>query len=376
MRRALALFGAGFERGEDGSLTIQGTGGRFRAQDAPIDVGASGTALRFLTAVSTLVPGSVRLIGQGRLPKRPMADLLVPMQRLGLEVSALGARGRLPIEVRGGEFPGGTVEVSGRHSSQYVSALLMLGPMGKEDLTIRLRHRPVSEPYIRMTIDLMRRFGADVAEDRLVYRVEGKTGYRSASIAIEGDASNSSYYLALAAILGESLTITGIPSRSLQGDLEFLDLLEAMGCETRRDERGLHVAGGPLSGIEADLNRVPDLVPTLAVTALFASGRTSIRNVRQLRLKESDRLRALAIELRRIGARVDELPDGLLIERGLALDPGEVTFETHGDHRIAMSLAILGAAREAVRLADPGVVSKSYPGFFRDLFGLIAKRSS
>lgn len=365
MIRALAAFGAGCSHGRGNVLRVEGTGGRLQAPGQSISVRASGTALRFLTAVATLAQGSVTVTGDKRLRERPMADLIIALRRLGVDVEALGERGRPPIRVAGSGFPGGRTRLSGRVSSQFVSALLMVGPFGRADLRLTLRQDPVSAPYIALTIDLMNAFGADARSvGSRAFAVRAGSLYRGRHLRVEGDASSASYYFALAAMLGGSITVANVDRSSRQGDIVFLDLLRRMGAEVSPAPLGTRVTATRLSGIEADMVDAPDLVPSLAVTALCAEGRTVIKNVASLRHKESDRLRALATELTRAGARVEELPDGLCIEPGPAR---EAVIETYDDHRIAMSFGILGLVRGQIAIADPAVVRKSYPGFWGDL---------
>ena len=366
---ALACFGVAIEGRGGNVIVVAGTGGRLLPPGGPVDVAMSGTALRFLTAVACLAEGPVVITGSPRLRERPMADLVLALRRMGIDVESVGARGRPPIRVTGAGFPGGRTRLSGRVSSQFLSALLMLGPYGRADLEVMLRARPVSEPYVELTVDLMRRFGADVevSGDGRRYRVRTGPPYRAGELEVEGDASSASYFFALAAMLGVRVTVENIAAGSRQGDLGLLELLARMGCRVERGSESVTIEGGSLSAIEADMVDMPDMVPTLAVAALVARGTTRIRNVANLRLKESDRLRALATELNRVGARVEEHPDGLTIDPAQALRGSPVTVRTYDDHRIAMSFAVLGVVRGGISIEDPACVAKSYPGFWRDL---------
>lgn len=376
MVRALAQLGVAISVRRGEIVEVEGTAGRLSPPREPLDVMASGTALRFLTAVATLVPGAVVLTGQPRLRERPMADLVIALRRLGVQVSTRGVRGRPPVEVAGGGFPGGRVRLRGKVSSQFASALLMLGPYGRTDLELSMRRPTVSEPYVGLTCDLMRRFGAEVEADPggLRLRVRARGPYGARRFAVEGDASSASYFLALGAMTGERITVTNLDPATAQGDIGFVDILALMGCQVTRGTEGITVSGGDLQGAEVDMVAMPDLVPSLAVVALFAKGVTRIRNVGNLRLKESDRLSALAIELGKVGARVRELPDGLHIDPARAREPTPALIETYRDHRVAMSFAVLGAARGGIAIRDPRVVTKSYPAFWEDLRAITGAR--
>lgn len=368
LQRAIAALGVGVEDRGEGVIVVDGRGGQLSAPREPLDVAASGTALRFLTALATLAPGTVTITGRPRLRERPMGELVVALRRLGVEIEARGPRGRPPIVLQGGGFPGGRAKVGASTSSQFVSALLLVGPFGAGDLELELAGEAVSEPYIGLTCDLMGRFGVEVEHpDPGRYRVRAGSGYVAREYAVEADASSASYFFALGALLGQAVTVSGLDPASVQGDLRLLELLAAMGCRVDREPGGITVTGGELRGIDVDMSQIPDMVPTMAVLGAWAEGRTRIGNVANLRQKESDRLRALATELTRAGAEVVESRDGLAIEPGRIRTAGPATIATYADHRIAMSFAVLGAARGGLAVADPGCVAKSYPGFWSDL---------
>jgi 3-phosphoshikimate 1-carboxyvinyltransferase len=265
---------------------------------------------------------------------------------------------------------GGTATVRGDISSQFLSGLLLAAPAADGPVTIEIEGPLVSRPYVQMTRAVMRAFGVDVeSNDQLDrFQIEAPTSYHACVFAIEPDASAASYFFAAAAVTGGEVTVEGLSAASLQGDVAFVDCLERMGCEVRRDSGSITVIGRPLAGIDVDMNAISDTVQTLAVAALFAAGPTTIRNVAHVRHKETDRIAALATELRKLGAQVDERDDGLTITPG-ALRPA--TIDTYRDHRMAMSFAVAGLRIAGVRINDPGCTAKTYPGFFDDLAAVV-----
>ncbi len=343
-------------------LTVHG-GARLRAPTGPIDVRASGTTMRFLTAVATLADGETVLDGTARMRERPIADLASALEGLGARVATTG--GTPPVRASG-PLAGGTVAVDATTSSQFLSAMLLVAPAAPEPVTVTAGGI-VSRPFVDMTLRLMARFGADVTEDPAgTFRV-GAGGYRPAGVAIEPDAMSAGYFLAGAAITGGEVTVPGLSAGSLQGDARFAAVLGRMGAEVRQDHQGTTVAGpARLAGIDADMNAMPDSALTLAVAAAFAAGPTRIRNVANLRVKESDRIAALAAELRKLGAAVHIHDDGITVHPPPQAQPARIA--TYDDHRMAMSFAIAGLAiGGGVEIEDPGCAAKTYPGFFDDL---------
>jgi 3-phosphoshikimate 1-carboxyvinyltransferase len=257
------------------------------------------------------------------------------------------------------------VTLDGSVSSQYVSALLMSGRCMSEGLTVRIRGDLASKPYVNITLDVMEAFGARVdREDYSLFRTE-PGGYTGREFEIEADATAATYFLAAAAITGGEVCVKGLGTTSRQGDVGFAQVLEKMGCSVQMRDREIVVSGRAQRGIDVDLNSMPDTAPSLAQVALFADGPTTIRNVPNLRVKECDRIEALATELRKIGAAVDVFPDGLRITPPRRFQPAQI--ETYNDHRIAMSFSVLGLAVPGIVILNPGCVSKTYPGFFEDL---------
>ncbi|MGA2064240.1 MAG: 3-phosphoshikimate 1-carboxyvinyltransferase [Thermoguttaceae bacterium] len=388
-------------------IRIAGCGGRLPAASADLMVGNSGTTLRFLTAVAALGHGTFRLDGNQRMRERPVQDLLDALGQLGVEARSELGTGCPPVVVRAAGLRGGRAEVAGSISSQYLSGLLMAAPYAREPVELAIRGELVSGPYVAMTLGVMAAFGVKLPSPApsppapLRAPTEGWSGergaidarppsapgptpgagfvpppaflipvgaaYRGCRYAIEPDASAASYFFAAAAVAGGSVTVEGLTRRSIQGDVAFCDLLEQMGCRVEEGPDSITVTGGPLVGIEADMNAISDTVQTLAAVALFARGPTTINHVGHIRHKETDRLRALATELRKLGAEVEERADGLrIVPRPLHA----AGIDTYGDHRMAMSLALVGLAVPGVIIRDPGCTAKTYPGFFEDLDGL------
>jgi 3-phosphoshikimate 1-carboxyvinyltransferase len=332
-------------------------------------VANSGTSMRFLTALVALGHGRYRLDGVPRMRERPIEDLLDGLRQLGVGAYSENRNGCPPVIVESQGLNGGTVRIRGDVSSQFVSALLMVAPLANGDVTIEIDGALVSEPYVRMTVDMMKQFGAliDSSHARFVIRKRAHP-YGAVDYEIEPDASAASYFFGAAAIMrGKDaiVSLDNLLTRALQGDFRFVDVLEKMGCRIdRSDGAPWRVHGRPLHGTTVDMNAISDTVMTLAAVACFADGPTTIRNVAHIRHKETDRLAALATELRRLGAEVDEFADGLTITPR-PLHGAEV--ETYNDHRMAMSLALIGLRVPGVVIKNPSCVAKTYPGFWEDL---------
>jgi 3-phosphoshikimate 1-carboxyvinyltransferase len=336
---------------------------------AELFVGNSGTTMRFLTAMLSLGRGRYRLDGVPRMRERPIEDLLDGLRQLGVRAFSEAGTGCPPVVIEANGLAGGHVRLRGERSSQFLSALLLAAPFAAGETVIEVIGPLVSRPYVDMTVAMLRDFCYEVeVGPGPSFRVPpgGRRNW-TGRYDVEPDASAASYFFAAAAITGGSVTVPGLSRRSLQGDVHFVDLLARMGCAVERAEAGLTVRGGPLRGIDADMNAISDTVMTLAAVALFAEGPTTIRNVAHIRHKETDRLAALAAELRRLGAGVVERPDGLTITPA-PLHGAEV--QTYDDHRMAMSLALVGLKVPGVVITDPGCVAKTYPGFFADLESL------
>ena len=362
--QALARLGAGIAW-QDAGVLVRGAGGRWLPSPEPIDLGNSGTSMRFLTALVALGQGEYRLTGTERLCQRPLGELLTALSQLGVRAASERGDGCPPVIIRGG-LTGGRARLSGAVSSQYVSALLFIGPLAPEGLDLTVTGELVSRPYVDLTLKVMGGFGISYyREGYRFFQVPGGQAYLPQDCEIEADASSASYFWAAAAITGGRVTITNLRPDSCQGDAAFPLILERMGCRVESSPAGLTVAGGPLGGIQVDMAAMPDLVPTLAVVAAFARGDTVITGVAHLRHKESDRLAAVATELGKMGIAVRETADGLVISGG---QPQGAAIDTYGDHRLAMSFAVAGLKAPGTVIKDPEVVAKSFPDFW-EFFG-------
>ena len=367
---ALRALGCAIKTDRD-AWHIPGTDGRLRAPASPLDSGNSGTTARFLTAAAALADGPVVIDGNARMRERPIDDLVHALVALGAECEILGDAGCPPLRVKGGGIPGGKASIDARRSSQYVSAILLAAPYAQSDVELSLIDGAlVSRPYVELTLQLMDAFGAEASwsDPGRLQVVAGHT-YRGRDFGVEPDASAAVYPLCAAAIAGGRVRVDGVRKDSLQADFRVLDLLERMGCKVERQSESVTVTGPdePLHGIDIDMNDFPDAVLAVAVVALFAEGVTHIRNVGNLRIKETDRLAALETELRKLGAGAHAGPDSLTIEPA-PLRATEI--DTYDDHRMAMSLALAGLRVPGVVIRDPGCVSKTWPDYFTMLEGL------
>lgn len=357
MARALNQFGINVVK-EESCFLAAGKGGRIDAPKKEVFLGNSGTAMRFLTGFASL-NGKAILTGDRRMQERPIQDLLGGLTQLGVKCSS--NNGFPPVVIEG-NLKGGEARMNGEKSSQYFSSILMVAPYAKEDVTIKVTGKLTSKPYIDMTIYSMQQFGVN-AENRgyREFHVAAGQRYKANRYLIEGDWTNASYFLAAAAITKGKAKIKGINLESKQGDVRFLSILEKMGCSIKKRKGWVEVEGSRLKGIDIDMNEMPDIVQTLAVIAAFADGRTIIRNVANLRIKETDRIGAVANELRKMGAGVKEIKDGLVIEPK-ELHAAEI--ETYDDHRMAMAFSIAGLAVPGIKIKNPECVSKTFPDFF------------
>jgi 3-phosphoshikimate 1-carboxyvinyltransferase len=340
------------------------------ANEVPIFAGNAGTVMRFLTGWLAFMPGRFLLHGEERMHQRPIGDLVEVLLQIGAEVEYAEREGYPPLRIRGKKMRGGfDVAISAETSSQFVSALMIGGASLPEGITLHVESL-ASSPYVDITADILRSFGALAEREGNVVRVQARRLQRDA-YRVEGDYSSASYWFAAAAATAGQVGVRGLAVPTAQGDSAFADVVAALGCDVTVGEEEIVVRGPerPRGGT-FDCNAMPDIVPTLAAIAPLASGPVEIRNVANLRVKESDRLATVTSELRRLGATVEERSDGLVIQPGWSTEP--VVVETHNDHRIAMSFAIAGLARGNVTIANEQVVSKSYPRFWRTLDELIA----
>jgi len=346
---------------EDSGIRVTGRGGRWLPVSEPIDLGNSGTSMRFLTALVALGQGEYLLTGTERLCRRPLGELLAALGQVGVKAESVRGDGCPPVRVTGG-LTGGRATLSGAISSQYLSALLFIGPLAPQGLEIAITGDLVSRPYVDLTLEVLGEFGISYyREGYRRFQLPGGQCYLPQEYQIEADASSASYFWAAAALTGGRVTITNLSLESSQGDAAFPGVLARLGCTVESSPAGLTVQGGPLQGIEVDMAAMPDLVPTLAVLAAFAQGETVITGVAHLRHKESDRLAAVAAELTKLGIEARETEDGLIIRGG---QPHGAVIHTYNDHRIAMSFAVAGLKAPGVVIADPDCVVKSFPDFW------------
>lgn len=349
------------------AIYVEGQGGVLES-GFDIHVENSGTTIRFLTGALSVLGGRFTLDGIERMRERPIHHLVSTLQHLGCGV-ACAANGCPPVKIDGPRARGGDVSIRGDLSSQFLSGLLMAAPYASEPVNVSIEGTLVSIPYVQMTMDVMASFGVNVAhEDFQRFEISSPTAYRAMSYDVEPDASAASYFMALAAATGSTITIDGLGRNSLQGDIRFADVLEQMGCEVVWSDSSVTISGGDLSGIDVDMNDISDTVQTLAVLALFANDTTTIRNVGHIRHKETDRISALATELTKLGATVVESEDSIQVTPGPL---AAASISTYNDHRMAMSFAIAGLRIPGVEIENPECCEKTYPEFFSDLSHLI-----
>jgi 3-phosphoshikimate 1-carboxyvinyltransferase len=347
-------------------ITVEGRGGEIPAPAANLDAGGAGTAMRFLAGFVTLGRGRYRLDGNSRMRERPIGALIDAMRGLGLEVASELGNGCPPIfiDTTAHAFTGGAASIDASLSSQFVSALLMPAPLWRNGLMLTTTG-DAARPFIEMTLSLMELWGASVSVAGVLITVPGGQHYRAMNFTVEPDATAASYFAAAAALIGGTVTIPGITRTSVQGDAGFLEILEQMGARVTWHANAVEISGtGRLRGVDVAMNAMPDVVPTLAAIAPFADSPTRIRKVGFIRHHETDRIGALATELRRLGATVEEFDDGLEIAPS-ALHAAAI--ETYDDHRIAMAFAVVGLKTAGISIRNPGCVAKTYPEFFDDL---------
>lgn len=362
MRRALTALGIPIREEGPDTLVVEGGRARLRAPSQPLFVGNSGTTVRFLTALACLVDGEVTLVGDEHMAKRPIGDLVDGLRQLGAEIEC--ATGCPPLTVRGGRLRGGRVVMRGDRSSQYFSALMMAGALADDAIELSVSGELVSRPYVEITRRMVADFGGQITTAGDGFAIQ-RAAYRGARYVIEPDASSASYPFALAAASGGAVTVPNLAEGALQGDYGFVSLLEQAGAEVERGASATTVRGtGRLRGIDVDMHHVSDTVMTLAAIAVTASGPTRIRNVANIRIKETDRLLATVNELRRLGQEVVHGEDWLEIQPR-PITPAVV--RSYSDHRMAMSFAVLGLVRDGISIEDPRCVAKTYPTFWDDV---------
>ena len=366
MRSVLTGVGVGIDPQDGGAtLAVRGCAGAPGPAAGVLDGRSAGTVARFVPPLLALGTGEYVLDGSAQMRARPLGAGIEALRSLGVAIAYAGAAGHLPIRVTGARGRlRASVALRADVSSQYASGLLLGAPCFADGLALAIEGDVVSRPYLEMTAAVMRAFGAGVTAEEAGYRV-APGGYRATAYAIEPDASAASYFFAAAAITGGRVVVPGLGTESLQGDLAFVRVLERMGCSVELGRDATEVRGPrELTGIEVDLRDLSDTAQTLAVVAPFATTPTRITGIGFIRNKESDRVSAVATELRRAGVEVAEEPDGLLISPGV---PRAARIATYEDHRMAMSFALLALRTDGIEIEDPGCVTKTYPGFFSDL---------
>ena len=371
MLTSLKQLGVNYRLSSDKTVCeVDGLGGALSSDVAQtLFLGNAGTAMRPLCAALTLGHGEFTLTGEPRMEERPIGDLVDALRQLGANVTYLKNDGFPPLTINATGLNGGDVEISGDLSSQFLTALLMVAPLAKDAVNIRIKGELVSKPYIDITTALMAQFGVTVINhDYARFEIPAGQSYVSpGKVLVEGDASSASYFLAAGAIQGGEVKVTGVGRLSIQGDVKFADVLEKMGADIEWGDdyiiaRPSCAENGKLQGVDLDMNHIPDAAMTIATAALFASGTTSIRNIYNWRIKETDRLAAMATELRKVGALVEEGHDYITITPPQVLNSANI--DTYNDHRMAMCFSMMAFADCGITINDPDCTSKTFPDYF------------
>lgn len=374
MLTALTQLGISIQHKENGDCVVRGHGGLFASpNDRNFNLGNAGTAIRPLTAMLAMMPGEFVIDGDEYMRERPIHHLIEALDQLGVKTQYLGKPNCPPLQIQGGNLRGGKVRIRGDVSSQYLTSLLMSLPLAKSDSEIEVIGEQVSKPYLDLTLDIMRKFGVDAEhENHQKFSIRGNQSYQSpGEYLIEGDASSASYFFAAAAIKGGTIKVHGIGKESVQGDFDFLQTIEDMGAKVHRDSDWVEVTGQPLVAIDQDLNHIPDAAMTIAAMALFAKGTTTIRNIYNWRVKETDRMHAMSTELRKLGAIVETGHDFIVIEPPEKIQPAHI--DTYGDHRIAMAFSLAALQDARITINNPEVTAKTFPTYF-ELFDQVCRR--
>lgn len=369
MLNALSQLGIEYTLSDCGTeCVVVGNGGFFKtAQPLEISLGNAGTAMRPLCAALAASEGEFILTGEPRMKERPIGHLVDALVQLNADVEYIENKDYPPVNIKGKALTGDVVRIDGSISSQFLTAILMITPLLKTDTKIEIEGELVSKPYIDITLDIMSRFGVNVTNnDYQSFSVKGNQSYQSVEkYMVEGDASSASYFLAAGAIKGGEITVHGVGKLSVQGDKHFADVLEKMGAKVTWNDESITVVGKPLTAIDMDMNHIPDAAMTIATTALFAEGTTTIRNIYNWRVKETDRLTAMATELRKVGAEVVEGEDFISITPPKLLKHADI--DTYDDHRVAMCFSLVALSDTPVTINDPKCTSKTFPDYFEKL---------
>lgn len=335
-----------------------------QSREYQLNANLSGTTLRFLLALLTIIPGTKILSGNGGLNKRPLRDLTTGLTQLGAKIEYLGKKGYPPVKVTSSKLKSGTIMIKGSFSSQYISAILMIVPLVGE-VTIEITGKQISTPYIDMTIDIMEKFGVKIKNNNYKsYNISANQKYKAKQYLVEGDLSSASYFMAIAALTKSSITLKNVSLNSKQADIRFARILERMGNKIVSGKNQITIIGKNIKALEVDMTDCPDQVQTLAVLSSFAKGITRISGIQSLRIKETDRVFALSQELKKMDIKTSATKTTLTIQGG---NPKPAAIETYGDHRMAMSFAIAGCIVPNMVIKNPEVVSKTYPQFWENL---------
>ncbi len=373
MLDSLKQLGVNYRLEDEGTTCyLDGLAGPIQAEKGDLFLGNAGTAMRPLTAALCLGKGEFHLHGEPRMHERPIGDLVDALQHLGVDVRYEGETGYPPLRIHANGLDGGEVSIKGNISSQFLTAILMSAPLAQGDLTIKVEGELVSKPYIDITLHAMKQFGVDVENQNYqAFVVKGGQTYQSpGEIMVEGDASSASYFLAAAAIAGGKIKVHGIGTDSVQGDVKFAEVLEKMGAKITYGPTWVEAERNELKGVDLDMNHIPDAAMTIATTALFADGPTTIRNIYNWRVKETDRLYAMATELKKLGAEVIEGEDYISVTPVKNLQHAAI--DTYNDHRIAMCFSLVAFSDTPVTINDPGCTSKTFPTYF-ELFRSVSQ---
>lgn len=353
---ALKDLGIEIEKDSQNNLIINGKAGNFINPEKRIFLGNAGTAMRFLTALLTLSPFKSHLTGDKRMQERPIKDLVKALRDLGAKIETVKKNGCPPVKIKGNILPGGEVEISGKTSSQYISALLMVSPYAQKDITIKITDELVSKPYVDMTLQIMNDFGVKAENNSYkTFKIKSGQKYKAREYEIEGDASSASYFYALEKLHDVKIPIKNINPKTTQADIHFLDIIKKM------DGKALG---------QIDLNHMPDAAMTVAIMCCFVKGKSILKNIANLKVKETNRIKALVTELSKIGVDCRELDDGIEINGDPKKLHGDVLIETYNDHRMAMCAALLATKIPNIQILNPECTSKTYPNFFEDLSSL------
>ena len=348
---------------------VSGTSGKIPVNKANLMLGNAGTAIRPLTAAVTLGKGEFLLDGIPRMRKRPIIDLVKGLRQLGANLNCIRGNDCPPIKVKAEGLFGGVAKLSGAISSQYLTSILLVSPYAKKEVQIQIIDKLVSKPYVDMTINLMKKFGVSVIHNNYkTFKIPKQVYLSPGKVFVEGDASSASYFLAGAAIKKGTIVVNGCGNESIQGDIRFANILEKMGAKVKWDNQKIILTGSSLRGIDVDMNKMPDAAMTLAVTAMFASGKTAIRNIYNWRFKETERLGAVCRELQKLGARVEKGKDFLIIEPPKKIK--EASIDTYDDHRMAMAFSLAACGNSSITINNPDCVKKTFPNYFKVFAGL------